>query len=113
MPPVFHNRYGQAAIVLLIIFGIGRTLWGWGFITAAYGLIVYLIIAIGIRVDEMARDIRSLREIRSAEAEQQTRMIHRLDQISAALIRIDHHLTHSAPSIGSDDPIAPKVAPRD
>ena len=108
-----RSRYGQTAIVLLVAYIVGKFLWGWGVVAAAYGLLVYLIMAVGIRMDDLARDIRSIRDMHAADAQRQERMIHHLAQINASLNRLGDDRSPTSPSLSVEDPITPKAVSRD
>jgi len=113
MPPVLKSRYGQTAICLVVAFGVGRYVWGWGFIMAAFGLLVYLILAIGIRLDDMAQDIRVIRDARTAEAAGNARLVDHLAALNATLTRIDRHLAPTESPPATDDVSAVKMVRRD
>ncbi len=49
----FRSPYVTTALVFLVILFAGRLIWGWGGLTFAYFLLLYCLIAIGIRIDEL------------------------------------------------------------
>lgn len=49
----FRSPYITTALIFLVVLFVGRLIWGWGALTFAFFLLVYCLIAIGIRIDEL------------------------------------------------------------
>jgi hypothetical protein len=54
------NPYTAAAVIFLIILVAGRILWGWGSVAFAYFLLFYCIVAVAIKLDEIAASLNSV-----------------------------------------------------
>ena len=57
----FHSLkgpYAASALALLASAWLGAWIWGWGPLVFAYFLLLYFIVALGIRLDEIADQMR-------------------------------------------------------
>ena len=77
------NPYTVVAVVFLAILLAGRHLWGWGALAFAYFLLLYCIVAVAIKLDEIAAGLNTvaglLRKIVVSAAESNPVMGHRHD----------------------------------
>ncbi len=95
------HAYGVTSIVFLALFLIGTFFLGWGRLEYAFGLLLFLIVVLGIRLDDIAKSLLPLHRI-LGEMEKDLRDIHRrLDELGAAEDRDPDRGTPPPPETGS------------
>ena len=54
------NPYTATAVIFLVVLAAGRILWGWGSLAFAYFLLLYCIVAVAIKLDEIAAGLHTV-----------------------------------------------------
>ncbi|MFH1981275.1 MAG: hypothetical protein ABIL58_05505 [Pseudomonadota bacterium] len=54
--------YTTTAATFLVILAVGRVFWGWGAVATAFCLLLYCIVAVAIKLDDIAQRLDSLSE---------------------------------------------------
>lgn len=56
------SPYTTTAVVFLVMLAVGHVFWNWGAITTAFCLLLYCIVAVAIKLDDIAQRLDGLSE---------------------------------------------------
>jgi hypothetical protein len=56
------SPYTTTAATFLVILAVGHAFWGWGAVATAFCLLLYCIVAVAIKLDDIAQHLDSLSE---------------------------------------------------
>jgi hypothetical protein len=59
---VQQSPYTATAATFLVMLAVGHVFWGWGAVATAYCLLLYCIVAVAIKLDDLAHRLDSLSE---------------------------------------------------
>ncbi len=85
------HPYTVTAAIFLVVLAIGIVRFGWGQFVLAYFALLYCIVIIGIKLDEIARQLLDLGAVQTAlkkESGNQERLTHEIEDIR----RLNDHL---------------------
>jgi len=98
------NPYAAVAVVFLVTLLFGRHLLGWGALAFAYFLLLYCIVAVAIKLDEIAAGLNTvaglLRKIVVSAAESNAMMGNRHDNTPTFVPHEDRSLNESPDNSG-------------
>ncbi len=104
---LFRNPYSSTSLVFLVLAILGWGLLGWGEREFGFLLLLYFIISLGIRLDEISRILGGGRDTGPTDPGEEETVIAQLREIKTLLAEIKaarHHSAERAPEENNPPP---------